>query len=133
MSSTTLPPSEKLYVVNGFKLDDHMHLSKSHCRRMSKACSGCYTEVKNDIQILFIKRAQTDWQRCSDVPMNTCCVVHIHRKYLRTKNIHSIKNIFLPKTKNTSTREKKKVGLHNSTCFFFNHPFFCCLFWIFGG
>lgn len=34
---------------------DYMHLSMSHCRLWT-ACSGCYTKVKKEIQILYIKK-----------------------------------------------------------------------------
>lgn len=91
---------------------------------------------KRDTNTVYQKRAQTDWQRSSDVLMNTCCVVHIHKKYLRTQNIHSIKNFFFFffQRLRTSRQEKKKLYLTIAlVCFFIILFFFCFLFSIFGG
>lgn len=87
------------------------------------ACSGCYTKVKKRYKYCISKALQTDWQRFSDAPMNTYCSAHSQEIFIRTQNIHSIKNFFFfsKKTKNISTRGKKNFTSrqHFVFCFFF--------------
>ena len=75
---------------------------------------------KRDTNTGYQKRAQTDWQRFSDVPVNTCCSAHsqeifyAHKIYIRSKTFFSSVDW---KRLNERGGGKKKLYLTTALCF----------------
>lgn len=89
------------------------------------ACSGCYIKmIKRDTNTVYQKNAHRLPGSQPVMSLWTVTVVHIHKKYLRTQNIHSIK-IFFKDYKNLDKRNFTSQQWFQF-CFlmFFFFPFF---------